>query len=52
LCYKTKKKYRNADGRAVQCKVIETIITDCHKQLGTPVNGCWIIPYHLLKTTR
>ena len=48
LCYSTKKAYKNADGRTVNCKVIETIIPDARKQLGSPVNGCWQIPYHLL----
>lgn len=48
LCYSTKKAYKNAVGRAVNCKVIETIIVDARKQLGSPVNNCWQIPYHLL----
>lgn len=47
LCKKTKRKFRNADGRLVACKVIETIIPDCAKKLGGPINGEWVIPYHL-----
>jgi hypothetical protein len=48
LCYSTEKKYKNPAGRMVECKVIETLIPDARKQLGSPVNGCWQIPYHLL----
>jgi hypothetical protein len=49
LCKSTKRKFKNADGRLVNCKVIETIITDARKQLGSPVNNCWLIPYDLIK---
>lgn len=48
LCKKTKRRFRNADGRLVACKVIETIIPDCQKKFGSPINGKWVIPYHLL----
>jgi len=48
LCYSTRRKYKNSEGRAVNCKVIETIIKDARAQLGSPVNNCWQIPYHLL----
>lgn len=44
LCRKTERKFKNSDGRLVKCKVVETLIKDCHKQLGTAVNGCWKIP--------
>ena len=44
LCKSTKRKFKNADGRMVNCKVIETIIPDCHAKFGTALNGCWIIP--------
>ena len=44
LCKSTKRKFRNSDGRMVNCKVIETIIPDCHAKFGTALNGCWIIP--------
>lgn len=47
LCRKTKRKFRNADGRLVAHKVIETIVPDCHKKFGTALNGEWAIPYHL-----
>lgn len=47
LCFKTKRKFKNRDGRVVHCKVLKTIIPDARKQLGSPVNGCWQIPYHL-----
>lgn len=48
LCFSTKRKYKNSKGRMVECKVIETFIVDARKQLGSPVNGCWQLPYHLL----
>lgn len=44
LCKSTKRKFKNSDGRLVNCKVIETIIPDCHAKFGTALNGCWIIP--------
>lgn len=44
LCLATKRKYKNAAGRLVNCKVIETIIHDCHAKFGTALNGCWEIP--------
>jgi len=47
LCKKTKRKFRNANGRLVACKVIETIVPDCHNKFGTALNGEWVIPYHL-----
>lgn len=49
LCIATKRKFRNRDGRLVNCKVIETIIPDARKHLGGCVNGVWEIPYHLMK---
>ena len=44
LCLATKRKFKNKEGRLVYCKVIETIIPDCHAKFGTALNGCWIIP--------
>ena len=44
LCLATKRKYKNKEGRLVNCKVIETIIPDCHAKFGTALNGCWVIP--------
>lgn len=48
LCIKTDRLFRNKDGRLVACKVVETIIPDCHAKFGTAINGEWAIPYHLL----
>ena len=48
LCIKTNKWYKNKAGRAVQCKVIETLISDARATLGSPVNGEWSIPYEYL----
>jgi hypothetical protein len=44
LCKRTKRAFRNAEGRLVYCKVIETLIEDCHEKFGTALNGCWVIP--------
>ncbi len=44
LCIKTERQFRNSDGRLVACKVIETIIPDCHAKFGSALNGCWVIP--------
>ena len=49
LCKKTNRKFKNSSGRLVACKVIETIIPDCNKKFGTPLNGEWMIPDYLLK---
>lgn len=49
LCLATNRKYRNSEGRMVNCKVIETLIPDCHARFGTALNGCWQIPWHLIK---
>lgn len=40
----TKKKYRTPNGRSVHAKFDSTIIDNCRKQYGTPLNGYWIIP--------
>lgn len=52
LCFSTRKKYKNLAGRAVTCKVIATIIPDCHKQFGTALNGEWMIPYNLIRIVK
>ena len=44
LCRATKRAFRNSAGRLVKCKVIQTLIPDCHQKFGTALNGCWIIP--------
>lgn len=49
LCKKTNRKFVNADGRLVACKVIETIIPDCHAKFGTALNGEWEIPLHIIE---
>lgn len=48
LCKKTNRRFKNSNMKYVRCKVIETIIPDCHKKFGTSLNGQWEIPYHLL----
>lgn len=48
LCKATKRKYKNGDGRLVDCKVVFTFVKNCSKKWGAPVNGCWIIPSDLM----
>ena len=40
----TKRKYKLPTGRVVKAKFDKTIIEDCTKTYGTPLNGYWIIP--------
>ena len=40
----TKKKYKLPSGRVVRAKFDTTIIKDCNKTYGTPLNGYWMIP--------
>jgi hypothetical protein len=45
----TKRKYKLPTGRVVNAKFDRTLITDCRKTYGTPLNGCWHIPETFLK---
>ena len=45
----TKRKYKLPTGRAVNAKFDRTLISDCRKLYGTPLNGYWIIPKQFLK---
>lgn len=40
----SKRKYKTPTGRSVKAKFDATIINNCRKQYGTPLNGYWIIP--------
>ena len=40
----SKRKHKLPTGRVIGAKLIETIITDCRKIYGTPLNGYWVIP--------
>ena len=45
----TKKKYKLPNnGRAINGRFDRTLITDCRKLYGTPLNGYWIIPCRFL----
>ena len=39
-----RKKYKTPSGRLVSRKIIYTVIEDCTKIYGTPLNGYWEIP--------
>lgn len=40
----TRRGYKLPNGRVVNCKVIHTVINDCHNIYGTALNGYWAIP--------
>jgi len=40
----SRRKYKLPNGRAVHAKFVTTIIEDCRKIYGTPLNGYWKIP--------
>lgn len=44
IIVQTKRKYKLPTGRAVNGKFDRTLIDDCRKLYGTPLNGYWIIP--------
>lgn len=44
VCKLTRRKYKTPKGRMVSCKLIKTLIDDCHSIYETALNGCWVIP--------
>jgi len=48
VCILTKRKYKLPTGRLVQAKLDKTIIEDCRKTLGSPINGYYVIPDRFL----
>lgn len=44
----TKRKYKLPTGRLVNAKFHKTLISDCRKLYGTPLNGLWVIPNQFL----
>jgi hypothetical protein len=48
IIIQTKRKYKLPNGRAVKGKFDRTLINDCRKLYGTPLNGYWIIPDRFL----
>lgn len=44
IVFLTKRKYKSPNGRVVQAKFDTTVVDDCRKIYGTPLNGYWIIP--------
>lgn len=44
VCVLTKRKYKTPNGRVIGCKFDKTIIENCRKTFGSPLNGYWIIP--------
>ena len=51
IIVQAKRKYKLPTGRTVRGKFDRTIINDCRKLYGTPLNGYWIIPDRFLSKT-
>ncbi len=45
----SRRKYKLPSGRAIHAKFITTVIEDCRKIYGTPLNGYWKIPDEFIK---
>ena len=48
----TKRKYRLPTGRTINAKFDTTLIYNCRKLYGTPLNGYWIIPEQFLNISK
>jgi len=48
IIIKTKRKYKLPNGRLIKGKFVCTLINNCKKLYGTPLNGLWIIPDRFL----
>ena len=51
VCVLTKRKYKLPTGRVVRMKFDATIIHDCRKVLGSPVNKYYVIPDRFIVRT-
>ena len=51
VCVLTKRKYKLPTGREVRMKFDATIIHDCRKVLGSPVNNYYVIPDRFIVRT-
>jgi hypothetical protein len=51
VCVLTKRKYKLPTGRVVRMKFDATIIDDCRKVLGSPVNNYYVIPDRFIVRT-
>lgn len=40
----SRRKYKLPNGRVIRAKFVQTVISDCRKIYGTPLNGYWKIP--------
>ena len=48
ICILSKRRHKLPTGRVIKSKFDRTIIKDCRKKFGTPLNGCWLIPSRFL----
>ena len=51
VCILTKRKYKLPTGRVVKMKFDATIIDDCRKVLGSPLNNYYVIPDRFIVRT-
>jgi hypothetical protein len=49
VCILTKRKYKLPTGRVVRIKFDRTIIDDCRRVFGSPVNDYYVIPDRFIK---
>ena len=40
----SRRKHKLPNGRVINSKFVKTVISDCRKIYGTPLNGYWMIP--------
>ncbi len=52
VVFLTRKKYKLPTGRVVRAKFDATVISDCNKAYGTPLNGYWMIPNQFIEKTK
>ena len=45
----SRRKYKLPTGRAIKAKFVTTVINNCRKTYGTPLNGYWKIPAQFIK---
>ena len=48
VCFLSRRKYKLPTGRVVSMKLGETVVSNCRKVFGTPLNGCWVIPLQFI----
>lgn len=52
ICKNARRGYKLPTGRIINAKFDRTIIDDCRKIYGTPLNNYWIIPEQFIKYSK